>query len=600
MNKNLNPLTEFSSYTTFHILLAFQNSEDAYSYDFDRNFEKNGTIFDSGTGIGLIVLNELVDSSVSVASATTEWSFFSPNDHETSSYSGVMEFADRSGFRFTQSLKNFTEVVGMSITHLTFAWITIFTGIRTPSSPEETVTPKPMFFHVISFDQNISDSTGRAYYFDIVSAYNTHGISQQFSQLNQFTINHKDGNTINSIPTPISPSKGIESTAKEDAKKLISRKTRLQKTKYMKTIDDVAKGMEVALNDQKNNHKRQLQRFMSLIVDDYTEKFSGVKPQIPLPIDYTINIAPYYKDKKIDNINLPFEQFEIDQNVFGISSMTFPSSYSLHRALSVAMKMSKDVGKDHLNIPTRTYKFTTVSKRKPDGNYLIHTNVNDFISPYNGDDPATDPNTGPGNGIIDQPIEYTYQDIGGTLADDNSVYSITYSAIPNIQLMPLEIASDAQDAQAVLGDREAMTNQRVTPYASFFENASSGIRALRGLMVDNGVQNPEAAAAISAFNPTQQIKYTLGVIGNPHLLSDINRNPQAVISGLSEGAIIYKNVEYEPMYLKLKIYLAGEQLIRDTGTFYYDGFLHIYKITNIFTPGQFSQKIYCARTNDKM
>lgn len=600
MNKDLNPLSDFETHTVYHVLVAFQYSEDAYSYDFSQELGVNGTKFNAGCGSGMVLVNELKDSNISLKSATTTWSFFSPVDHRTSSYTGTIEVADRSGFYFTQCVNEFTKDLGMSITHLTFAWIPVFIGMKTNSNAPEIIQPNPMFFHVASFAQNVTAIDGRSYYFDIVSCYNSHGMSPQFSQLNQLTINHKDGNTINTIPAPVAPSTGIKSTMEEDAAKLRARQSRLQKNKYMKTIMDVCKSMEAVINDQKNDHKRQLQRFMSLIRNDYAEKITDVRRDDPLPIDYAINVSDYYKNKKIDNLNLPFEQFEIDQSNFGISSITLPQSHSIQSAISQIMKMSKDVGKDHAKTPTKTFKVTTVTKRKCDGKYLIHTNVNDYISPYNGEVENGAPNTGPGNGVVSAPIEYTYQDLGGSLSEDNTISSITYSSTPTYTLKPAEVVSDAPDTQAVLADREHITLKRKSDYASFFENPFSGIKSLRGIMTDNGLQNSEAAEAISSFNPAQQTLYTLNVVGNPHLLSDINRNPQAVIDVQPANAIIYKNVEFEPMYVKLKVYLAGDRLVRTNGSFYYEGMLHIYKIVNMFTPGYFAQIVHCARTNEKM
>lgn len=600
MNKDLNPLSDLETYTTYHILVAFQYSEDAYSYNYRQEFGKNGTRFNAGCGEGMVLINELKDSNVSVTSASTEWSFFSPTDFRTSSYTGTIHLADRSSFFFTQCVKEFTVDMGMSITHLTFAWIPMFIGRRDASSTDETIRPNPMFFHVSKFSQNVGAIAGRLYMFDIVGCYNSHGLSPQFNQLNHMTLNHKDGNTINSIPTPTAPSSGIKSTMEEDAAKLRARQSRLQKAKYMKNVQDACASLEANLNDQKNDHKRQLQRFMALIRNDYSEKIPEMRRGDPLPIDYGIKVSDYYKNKKLDNMNLPFEQVEVDQSSFGLSTITIPANNTIHNALSTIMRMSKDIGRDHSKLPVKTYKFTTVTKRKCDGKYLIHTNVNDYVSPYNGEPDSDSPDTSPGNGLVSRAIEYTYQDLGGTLSEDNTILGITYTSTPPFSLKPIEIVSDAPDTQAVFGDREPVSLRRASDYSSFFENAYSGIKAFRGNMIDNGLQNSEAAKAIAAFNPHQQTSYTLTVVGNPHLLSDINRNPQDVIDMNPANAIIYKNVEFEPMYIKLKVYLAGDRLVRNQGAFYYEGMLHIYKIVNVFTPGSFTQMVHCARTVEKM
>lgn len=599
MNKDLNPITEYTTHSIYHILVAFQFSEDAYSYDFKREFKANGDKFNAGCGEGIVLVNELKDSDVTVRSAASTWSFFSPNDMRTSSYSGSIEVSDRSGFFFAQSIKEFTSDLKISLMHATFMWVQIFVGRKGNSGVFDTIIPNPMFFHVTSFTQDITAISGRLYAFEFVSCYNSHGISPQFSQLNQITVNHKDSNTLNSIPLPSAPSSGIKSTRDEDSNKLSIRAMRLQKNKYMKTVNDVAKSLEYALNGQKNNHKKQLQSFMSIVKDNYVDKLAGIDNTDQIPVDYNIDISEYYKNKKIDNVNMPFEQTEVDQTNFGLSSITFPLQYNIHSALNSTMKMSKSIGNDHSKIPTRTYKFTTTSKTKCDGKYLINVKVNDYISPYNGEPDANSVDTGPGDGVVNLPIELTYQDLNGILSSDNTVSSITYSSLPNFSVSTIEAINNAPDTQDILGDREIITVKRKNDYATFYENSTSGMKSTRGIMTDNGLQDSESANAITSFNMTQQTLYTVNMIGNPHLLSDINRNPQSVIDNDENNAIIYKNVEFEPMYLRLKVFLAGDRLVSNKGTFYYDGMLHIYKITNIFSPGYFAQFLFCARTSEK-
>lgn len=599
MTKDLNPLSELASYAVYHILVAFEYSEDAYRFNYNRDFGPNGYQFNAGCGKAAVIVNEFKSSEITFKSAETTWSFYSPTDHRTTSYDGVIEVADRSGFLLTQLLNNITRDFETSITHLTFAWIPVFIGKKANSSDTKTLTPNPMFFHIYNYTQSLSSIEGRLYCFDIVSCYNTHGLSPQFSQLNQITINHKDANTYNTIPTPSSPTSGLKSTMEEDSIKLRARTARLNNSKYMKTVDDVCKSFELGLNAQTTDHKSQLQKYLSVIRNEYAEKIELVREYKQLPIDYSITVSDYYKNKKIDNINLPFERTQIDQNDYGISSLTFPNTFSIQTALMSIMKMSKDIGKDHLELPTRTFKFTTATKRKCDNRYLIHTNINDFISPYNGEASGS-VNTGPGNGVITKPIEYTYQDMSGVLSEDNSITGLTYSVAPTFSLKPIESLSDKPDTQAVYADRESVSLRRQNEYADFFQNAFSGNKVLRGVTSNNGLQNAEAASAIAAFNPSQQTLYTLDVVGNPNLLSDINRNPRSVIDNLPGNALIYKNIEFEPMYLKLKVYIIGDKKNNPAKPFYYDGMLHIYKITNYFNPGFFNQRIYCARTSENM
>lgn len=610
MTPDLNPLNELVTHSVYHILIGFQYSEDAYNFDLDKDIGPTGTEFKSGCGSALVFANESKGTECVIKSAQTVWSFFSDISHRTSSYDGKMEFVDRSGFFFTGNVQSFLNRLDMSLNHLTFMWVPVFYGTKDSRRGATVVKPKPMFFHVAKFTQNTSPLSGRLYYFDIVSCYNSHGLSPQFSIIQQNTVSSAESNAINSKPKPIEASSGIKSTRKEDAQKLKARESRLQKVKYMKTIADFCAGFSASLNDQKNQHKRQLQQFMSLIRDDYSDKILDIKKEQPLPIDYTIKVSDYYKSKTIDNRNLPFEQYEIDQSTPGISSITFPPSSSIQAAISLVMKMSNEIGIDHTKKPTRTYKITTVTSRKCDGNYLIHTNVNDYISPYNGEPSVKgflgkvipSVNTGPGEGAVDKPIEYTYQDKNGMLSSDTTITSITYSTSPVFAISTSEVVNDDVDSQSVYGDREVVSANRGASGSEFFRDAFSGLRTVRGLMTDNGLQNPIAAAAISNFSPTQQTTYTIRVLGNPHLLSDLNRNPNDVIAGKEGSPIIYKFVEYEPMYMKLKIYISNAEMKKKKkiSAFYYDGYLHMHRIVSEFNAGSFMQTIYCSRTNENV
>lgn len=598
MNKDLNPLSDFTSYSTYHIILAFRYSEDAYAFNYNQIIGSCGTILKGGSGVGMVIANEVDDTNISLTSAVTTWSFFSPVNSRTSSYEGTLEITDRSGFYFTEIISRFTKELNMSMNHLTFAWVPVFVGKN--NGKTEVIRANPMFFFVTNYSHGITATVGRTHYFNIVSAYNTHGLSPQFNTAVQLTVNNREANTINTIPTPTAASTGIVSTMEEDKNKLKARQDRLQKNKYMKTIGDFCSSLEACLNEQKNDHKLQLQKFMGLVRADFTNKIKIEGQRNPLPIDYKINVSDYYKDKKIDNLNLPFEQYEIDQGAFGLSSITFPINYNIHLAIADVMKMSKDIGRDHAKLPATTFKYTTATKRKSDGKYLIHTNVNEYISPYNGE-VAEAPNTGPGKGLVDSNkiIEYTYQDISGNLREDTNVISITYTVVPTFGVTPRETVPDEPDTEAIFVEREPVTLRRGSTYADFFQNSFSGMNSILGLSSNNGLQNSQAATSISSFAIRQPIVYGVNVIGNPNLLSDINRNPNDVISNSSGNALIYKNTEYEPMYLKLKIYLAGDTLEPTSAAYHYDGYLHIYEITNIFTPGSFTQVIRCARTNER-
>ena len=149
------------------------------------------------------------------------------------------------------------------------------------------------------------------------------------------------------------------------------------------------------------------------------------------------------------------------------------------------------------------------------------------------------------------------------------------------------------------------TSTREIDGVDYFRNTFSGLKLARGMLRDNGLQNSEAAAMLSNFNPVQPTSYILRTVGNPHLLSDINRNPQEVIDDIDSTPLLYKFSEYEPMYLKLRIHLKGDRgkekkAPNDSPTYYYEDYLHIYKIVNHYTSGEFIQLLFTGTTNERL
>lgn len=593
----LNPLANLSSHTTNNLLVAFEFSEDAYTANINENIGETGTIVNASKfggicgGKAVVVINELIDASASITQAETTWAFFSPVNHRTSSYVGNMLIHDRTGFLFTQKIKEFVDKMGMSIHHLTFSWIPIITGL-TEQHVSTRIPINPMFFHVSKFTQSVSEYNGRSYMLDIVGCYNTHGTSPQFADIQQNTV-ASDIN-INALPRPIKPSSGIRSTKSEDADKIKTRETNNQLIGNMKTIGQFCKSFEASLNYQTVPHKLQLQRFMEIIHDDYTKKVDSIVNKEELPIEYKISADTYYSNKKIDNRNLPFEQISQNQHEPGITSITFPQSYNIHLAIAQVMRMSKDIGREHMGVDVDTFKLTTTTSRTCNGKYLINTKINHYKSPYNS---ANSIDTGPGDNLLHgNGIYYTYQD---TDDSNSTLINMTYSVLPQLQLDSITEVDDRDDAQAVYGDREQNTSVRYTKdFNNFFNNAFSGINSMRGSFTDISVQNSQYAAAITNFKPTQSISYALNIIGNPHLLGDINRNPLDVISGTDKYGHynIYSNTEYSPMYLKLKISIGDDS--SQSPEFYYNGYLHIHTIVNTFIGGSFTQTLHCSRNEE--
>jgi len=596
IGKDLNPLNSPYQVTAYHSIVAFQFSTAAYNFDGGpSSIGKVGESVNAMCGSAYVVMNEFKDSSVGLDNAVTEWSFYSPRNYVTGEYVGYIEIIDRSAFKFDEIITKIIKDTETSVFHLTFKWDTIF--IIDKGNGTETISVAPMYFHVNDNIHNISADNGRSYYFEILNCYASHGKSPQFFNLFNTTVTHKDGATINTIPVPTAPSSGIEPNNSETSAKFSARKDRLDKTKVMKTIENFCDSLLLVLGTEyRKKHKKQLQEYLSLTRNnDYEKKLDDFNDIEDPMVEYELDCDPYYKPKKINNRNMPFEQYEIDQTIPGISSITFPLGSTIHNALYTVFRSSQEIATDHKHPSGKTFKFTTISERKCNSKYKIRTNINYHISPYN----SQELNTGPGNGVVDVPIEFTYQDSN---AEDTNVISITYGETPHFELLPIEKNAKDPTTNIIYGDRELQTSNREIKGLIFFEYGFSGTKVARGTYTDNGLENAEVASYLSNYVPQQQITYTITVRGNPNLLSDINRNPRDVNEHQPGNPNIYKFVEYEPMYVKLKVYLEGDQRNEapERGVYHYDNFVHLYKIRNIFTGGGgFVQKLYCGRTDNK-
>lgn len=617
--ESLNPLAEYHSYTSYHILVAFEFSEDAYTASITPEIGVVGYAFNAADiggkcgGRAIVLVNEISSAEVGIVYAESTWSFFSPMSVRSSSYVGSIELVDRSSLLFADRIKAFAEEMGMSIHHLTIGWATVFSCRRSQQADPELLFINPLHFHITRFTQSISGSVGRSYIMEFAASYNTHGLLPQFSKLYQTTITHKDGNTWNTIPTPDIVSQGIVSRMLEDSLKFDKRKNRLNKSKNMKTIGDVMDGLHVELDGQKFEHKKQLQRYMTMINEQYTDLIEKVEQQKGvLPIDYRIDLDSYYKPMKIDNRNLPFEQYEIDQRVQGMSSITVPFGSSINSAIDLVFKMSKAVAEDHMKPQVKTFKITTSTNITCEKRYLINVKIRPYIVPLNSSDSYSQYDSAPGESSISgKVLNYVFQDPD---KQNQELQTVAYSTSPDYKLSPMELTKEEDDAQSVFGNREPVTSERNQKIKDFFKRAFSGVRAIKSIFYENGLEQPTKAAHISNFNHMQQTTYVLSIRGNPHLLNDINRNCLDVIQDVETGSNpdgsgkykIYKNIETDPMYVHLKVFLKGDQ---DLGVekskeperlFYYESYLHMYKITNIFEGGHLSQHLTCGRTEEGM
>jgi len=613
-----NPLNQFKSYTAKHVIVGFRFSEDACSVNITGDIGVSGTVLPETRtsegncgGPAIVIINEIMDSTFIMYEAETTWEFFPNSTPTTGSYVGWMQIRDRVGMLFAHHLRKYCETLGMALGNITFAWKTFFVG-TTYDDKEEVLTTNPLIFHVTEFAQSLSAGIGRAYYMSFAASYNTFGQLPQFSKLFQTTLTHADGNVNDEIQSSTVSNPALADRQNEDTYKNSARQQRLDKSKPMKTLQDVFNSMQTELTDQAFANKAQIQDWQASIRDDYTKKIIPPKQFLPdLPMKYTITLDPKYETYKINNRNMPFEQPEQDQRLEGIRALPFHIGTSLPNAIDTVMMLSREVGKDLQAAKHVGYRAVTTVIRGCEGNYNIHTNINPYVIPVNITD-GTD--TGPGEGVLEGPLHYFYQ---AGKNESRDIIAISYRSIVTPHQKPLEEETEGvDDIGVVYGNREPASMQR-TPNNNndFFTSGYSGNRGAIGIMDVNGLESASTASVIMA-NLAHVIKqdtsYSINIRGNPYILNDINRNPLDVRDGKGMGNskweyTLYDKVEILPMYMKLSIYLRPvADLISDfvdiDETYFYSGYLHINKIVTYFGQGAsgFTQMIEGLRTEDSI
>lgn len=168
---------------------------------------------------------------------------------------------------FAQRLRKYCETLGMALGHITFAWKTFYIGTLA-NGETEVVTANPMIFHITDFVQSLSADIGRAYIMSFVSSYNTFGQLPQFFKMFQTTLTHADGNVDKEVPASDNASTGLVSRQQEDAVKNAARKRRLDKSKPMKTLQDVFNSMQTEMTEQGYPHKTQVQDWQASVRND--------------------------------------------------------------------------------------------------------------------------------------------------------------------------------------------------------------------------------------------------------------------------------------------------------------------------------------------
>lgn len=618
-----NPLKRFKTYQVKHIIMGFRFSEDACTFDIKGNVGVTGTVIGAtpndtavaGTkckGPAIVFINEIEDPTFVLYSAKTRWDFFSPLNATTGSYTGRLHIQDRVGMLFAEKVRTYQQILGMALGHITFAWKTFYIG-QNENGVDEVLTANPLIFHVTSFAQTLAAELGRSYFMDIVSSYNTFGQLPQFAKMFQTTLTHADGNTQKDAPYVDDVGTGLVSRSEEDKTKREARKNRLDKSKPMKNLGDVFNAFQAEMTEGGFANSTQIQEWQATLRQDYTKKIIPPEQYLPeLPISYTFKLGEKYTQYKVDNRNLPFEQPEQGQNLEGIRSIPFHYGTTLSDAIVEVMGLSKSVSTDITAETPSSFRSTTTVLRGCAGQYNINTNLNSYIIPINREG---GPDTGPGNGAIDGPLTYVYQD---TEQKGRDIISISFRSDVTPLQRPLEQPTDGvDDIGVVYGNREQQSVQR-KPSAGddFFTSAYTGNRSTIAQFKTSGLEDAASATILQSHLTPSMIKqttsYSIKITGNPYIVNDINRNPIDVVENRGHGDegtiwnyILYDKVEVDPMYVHLTVYMNPEKALAGRGsteidqTYYYKGHLHISTIeTNFDQQYGFSHIITALRTGD--
>lgn len=618
-----NPLNASGSTSFRHVLVAFKYAEDAFEVN---EFNPQGvTVGDSLDGVGpnIVVINEFTDQRFSIPEAVWDFDFTPCIGVTTSTSVGKLVVADRFvPYNFVGYLEREVlaylnkDAIGsknlMSLSHATFMLKTIFTLEQTEGDSLEgdtrspsTVRVNPFFFNIDSIESvpTAGSITPHTHILHVMGASNTTGLLRSFSSVFQMNITHKAGNIHTEIPRGTGTGGRLRFRDQEDQTNNRKRKDRLDLSKPMITLQHIFEGLQADLNQLKYPHQGQLQKWLEEINPSHRHKITASVKQLKepspeqLPMSYKIDLDPLYNHYQIDNRNMPFEQPNVSQGENGIR--VFPVRPGIHilDLISNIMLLSKQVGIDAINSIPKTFKVsvTAIRKRTNEIGYEINIKIRRYDIPRNSiiHGKATPDNvvdTGPGE-AGDNALHFFIND---PLEADVDVVAfkshINYDSGDNM----LEQQVEASGTNIVYGDREQATAERDLT-VPFFQTIYSGVRPMIGSYVIDGLENAQRAGDVinlmGRHTYTQTTDYELVILGNPFLLSDVNRNPKDVVSDVDGVVHYYPKPEVNPMYIRLTIFEksqvdmiggAGEENEDIPDRFYYDGHYHVARVINKF------------------
>lgn len=605
MSKPSNPLSKLQAYEVKHVLLAFDNTQAACEFTTSRGrigmCGSDLKLDGKACGSGYVVINEFEDQTFFISGLQWTYDFYGPVNPDSAVCIGKFTVAGFDSLNFPNFLRQISLNLGLATSQITFVLHTHFLGKKTHDSNKVNISAAPLVFSLLDYHSSMEEDVAELFTYNFVTQALTLPQLPQYSTLAQTTITHSDGTLGHAGPSTDGATKGIMSSKKENQIKNAARHNRLNKSKPMKTLKELADGLQQELNDQKYINRRQVQEFLSLIRDSHSKK---IKDPIQkkdeyggIPVSYTITLDSAIVNYPVNNRNLPFEQSEQNQQVPGISSYTFSPDSNVFTALNEILKTSTHTADDVR--AGYSFKITSALNHTCDGKYEIYIKVNRFKTPRNEVDMVNGVNTAPGDGSI-KALEFFY---GEGNEVDLDIFNMVMAIGPDITTAGAESdTDDSNGSKVVYGDREQMTIERA-PSQYFGTSFYSGSRNLSS-PENYGLESGSSGVVIDINNsPTtrRQTSYTvINIHGNPELYSDLCRTPLMIRNNDVGNAILYKYPEFEPMYVKLTIRLNPNAVGRKNGDpyYYYKGYYHLGSVTNIIDGSSFIQSLNLYRTDD--
>jgi hypothetical protein len=598
MSEPKNPLDDYEGYSIKHLLVAFEFTESACKTKVPSMVGKVGDALPkSYCGKNVILINELEDPLYSVNKLDWTFSYFSPISTTTTALTGTLQVSSQVAGEFVMLLAKAAATFEMSVTHLTY-WLRTAFVCRKRDGTDDILFMKPLIFHTNDLTYKLGSRKTHLFDMNFMATYNTFGQLPCFSGIHQMTITHKDGALHKEIPKPEAPNAEILTRVAEDALKAEARLKRMEKSKPMKTLQEVLDAFELELKEQRFAHKRQLQEWLDRVrTPGYVKKIEEVvqKKGDELPIDYILGLSGNLQFD-IDNRNMPWEQPEQAQDKNGIRSLNIPPGKNIVTAIDFIMKLSKQAG---MLAPEATWKTSLTICRRCGGKYDVFVVVNQAEVAKNSS--GTD--TGPGKSVVDKVLEFTINKPGAEDVDQTFIEIYTTS---DIDYGILEDIVQEDEAEVVYGNREQITFERI-PQKKYFKSLFSGVRGLSDPK-NYGLEHASEAAKIdyslSPYKMPQTTDSVMEIHGNPNLYSDLCRNPWKVKNRDPDNPALYKFPETYPIYMKVNVYIApagstlGKYDDNASPKFYHEKHYHAHKITNSFFGSKFVQVLHLARIDD--